>query len=140
MAFACQFPKYRYTRLHTIQYSFSRDLIQQQIDEIIFKDMQNIFGIADDILIVGYDENGCDHDTTWRQVMQICKKEKFKRKMFQVHSVPILQRDYSQKWSATLRNVVYLQKCPLPKMKRFLSISRCNELPQQVFTTNYRGV
>ena len=28
----------------------------------IFSDMPNVFGITDDILDIGYDENGADHD------------------------------------------------------------------------------
>ena len=35
----------------------------QKIDEI-FKDLMDVFGIAEDILIVGYDTNGRDHDKT----------------------------------------------------------------------------
>ena len=31
-----------------------------KIDEI-FKDLPNVFGIADDILVVGYDSDGNDH-------------------------------------------------------------------------------
>ena len=34
-----------------------------KIDEI-FKDLPNVFGIADDILIVGYDNDGKDHGDT----------------------------------------------------------------------------
>ena len=33
------------------------DMVQQEIDKI-FKNLPNIFGIADDILVVGYDPNG----------------------------------------------------------------------------------
>ena len=32
----------------------------------LFKDPLNVFGIADDILIVGYDSDGRDHDRTLR--------------------------------------------------------------------------
>ena len=35
----------------------------------------NLFGIADEILIVGYDADGKDHGSGLRQVMQICHKE-----------------------------------------------------------------
>ena len=37
----------------------------------IFKDLLNIFGVADDILIVEYDTDGRDHDKTLKWVMQI---------------------------------------------------------------------
>ena len=38
-----------------------------------FKDMPNVFGIADDILVIGYDKDGTHHDKAvckvlrWRQ-------------------------------------------------------------------------
>ena len=35
-------------------------MFQRKIDEI-FKEMQNVFGIADDISIVGYKKDGTDH-------------------------------------------------------------------------------
>ena len=36
-------------------------MFQQKIDKI-FKDMLNIFGIADDILVMGYNDDGTDHN------------------------------------------------------------------------------
>ena len=36
-------------------------MFQRKIDEI-FNDIPNIFGIADDILVIGYDKDGADHD------------------------------------------------------------------------------
>ena len=33
---------------------------RKKIDEI-FKMLPNVFGIADDILVLGYDDNGRDH-------------------------------------------------------------------------------
>ena len=30
----------------------------------MFKDLQNVFGIADDILVLEYDANDTDHDNT----------------------------------------------------------------------------
>ena len=44
------------------------DMFQRKIEEI-FKELPNVFGIADDILVVGYDRNGKDHDDT----LQRCK-------------------------------------------------------------------
>ena len=54
-------------------------MIQQKIDEK-FKDLCNVFGIADDTLIVGNDADGRDQDRTLRQVMQICHEVNFKTK------------------------------------------------------------
>ena len=42
----------------------------------IFKDLPNVFGIAHDILIVGYNTDGKNHDGALTIVMQICH-EKF---------------------------------------------------------------
>ena len=58
MTFACQFGRYRYKRL---PYGAAPTGDMFQIDEI-FKNLPNVFGIADDILIVGYDIAGKDHD------------------------------------------------------------------------------
>ena len=37
------------------------DMFQRQIDEI-FREMPNIFGSADDILMTAYNSNGADYD------------------------------------------------------------------------------
>ena len=44
-------------------------MFQHKIDEI-FNDMPNVFGIADDILVIGYDKNGADHDEAVYSVLQ----------------------------------------------------------------------
>ena len=44
-------------------------MFQQKIDEI-FKDLQNKLGILDDILVVGYDSNGKDHDKMLQKVLK----------------------------------------------------------------------
>ena len=44
----------------------------------IFKGLPNVFGIADDILIVGSNADGRDHDRILRQVMQVCHQENLK--------------------------------------------------------------
>ena len=48
------------------------DLFQHMIDKI-FKNLPNVFGIADDILVVGYDTDGKDYDEMLQQVLQICR-------------------------------------------------------------------
>ena len=41
-------------------------MFQRKIDKI-FKDMPNVFGIADDILVAGFEADGKYHDeTVWR--------------------------------------------------------------------------
>ena len=60
--FAYQFSRYRYKRL-PFGVVPAGDLFQRKVDEI-FKDLPNIFGITDDMLVVGYDANGKGHDDT----------------------------------------------------------------------------
>ena len=68
-------------------------MFQQKIDEI-FKDLPNVFGIADDILVLGYDSDDKDHDDTLQKVLQICRQvntKKYKNKdkcCFRWTSVP----------------------------------------------------
>ena len=51
--FACQFGRYRLTRL-PFGVAPAGDMFQQKMDKI-FKDLPNVFGVADDIVILGYD-------------------------------------------------------------------------------------
>ena len=60
--FACQFGRYRHKRL-PFGAAPTGDMFQHKIDEI-FKDLLNVFGIADDILVVGYYNDGKDNDKT----------------------------------------------------------------------------
>ena len=60
MMFACQFGRYIYKRL-PFGAAPAGDMFQRKIDEI-FKDMQNIFDIAYDILVAEYEADGKDHD------------------------------------------------------------------------------
>ena len=43
--------------------------VHRKIDEI-FKDMPNVCGIANDILVAGYEAGGRDHDKTVQRVLQ----------------------------------------------------------------------
>ena len=63
--FLCQFGQYRYKQL-PFGAALAGVMLQRKIDEI-FKDMPNVFGIVDDILVAGYAADGKDHDkTVWR--------------------------------------------------------------------------
>ena len=53
--FACQYGQYQHARL-LFETAFAGDMFQMKIEEI-FKELPNVCGIADDILIVGYVEN-----------------------------------------------------------------------------------
>ena len=60
--FACQFGKYRYKRL-PFGVVLAGYMFQHKIDKI-FKDLPNVFGIADNIQVEDYDSDGRDHDDT----------------------------------------------------------------------------
>ena len=47
-------------------------MFQSKIDEI-FNDMPNVFGIADDILVIGYEKDGADHDEAVYSVLKWCQ-------------------------------------------------------------------
>ena len=36
--------------------------------------MLNVFGIVDDILVIGYNEDGADHDAAVHKVLQWCEE------------------------------------------------------------------
>ena len=69
--FTCQFDRYRYKR-QQFGGAHAGDMFQRKIDKI-FKDLLNVFDITDDILAVGYDVDGKDHDDTVERVLQICR-------------------------------------------------------------------
>ena len=52
-------------------------MFQCKIDEI-FSDMPNVFGITDNILVIGYDENGADHDAAVVKLLWQCKEVNLK--------------------------------------------------------------
>ena len=62
--FACQFGRYIYIyKRLSFGATPTGDIFQRKIDET-FKDLHNVFGIADDIWIAGYDRDGKDDDDT----------------------------------------------------------------------------
>ena len=76
MTFACQCVRYMYKHL-PFGAAPAGDMFQHKIDEI-FNDMPNVFGIADDILVVGYEDNGMDHKETVKKVPQRCREDSLK--------------------------------------------------------------
>ena len=49
------------------------DMFQRKIDEV-FKDLPNVFSIVDDILLVGSEADGKDHDDTLHGVLKRCRQ------------------------------------------------------------------
>ena len=64
----CPFGRYQYKCLPFRAVPVG-DMFQCKINEI-FNDMPNIFGIADDILVIGYDEDRKDHDEAVYKVLR----------------------------------------------------------------------
>ena len=69
--FSCPFGRYHYNQL-LFGAAPAGDMFQQKIDEI-FNNMPNVFGIADDILVLGYDKDGAEHDTAVYNVLRHCQ-------------------------------------------------------------------
>ena len=74
--FACQFGRYKYKRL-PCGAAPTGDMFHRKIDKT-FKDIPNILGIADDILVVGYDSDCKDHNDALQKVLQICRQVNLK--------------------------------------------------------------
>ena len=81
MAFASQFGRYRYKRV-PFGVTPAGDLFQRKTDKI-FEELPNIFGIIDDILVLGYDEDGRYNDNTVKSIAKMPRSEsKTKRPIF----------------------------------------------------------
>ena len=52
-------------------------MFQSNIDKL-FQGLPNVFGIADDILIAGFDDMERDHDATLDKVLKICRQVNLK--------------------------------------------------------------
>ena len=48
-------------------------MFQRKID-VLFKNLPNGFGMADDILVAGYEADGKDYDDTLQRVLQGCRQ------------------------------------------------------------------
>ena len=66
--FACLSGRYHYKHL-PFGAVLAGDMFQCKIDKI-FNDMPNVFGIADDILVVGYEKDGADHNEAVYSVLK----------------------------------------------------------------------
>ena len=72
MMFACQIGKYSYKQL-PFGAALAGDMFQRKSDEIV-KDLPNVFGIVDDILVTGYEADCKDLDITVWKVLQRCRQ------------------------------------------------------------------
>ena len=76
--FACPFGRYRYKQL-PFGAVLAGDMFQCKIDKM-FNDMLNVFGIADDILVIGCNKDGADHDEAVYKVLKWCQDVNLKLK------------------------------------------------------------
>ena len=70
-------------------------MFQQKIDETL-NDLPNVFGTADNNLVVGYDSNEKDQDDILWKVLQICRQVNQK-----LNISPILWGSHIESWSMT---------------------------------------
>ena len=70
--FNCSLGRYRFTRM-PFGVSVAGDVFQQKLDECI-GDIRNVYCIADDIMVVGYEEDHSDHDKALTNLFQRAEK------------------------------------------------------------------
>ena len=121
--FVCPFGRYRYKCL-----SFGAvpvgDMFQCKINET-FNDITNVFGIADDILVIGYEKDGTDHNKTVNKVLKCCQDVNLKlnkeKCYFRCTTIPffgvVVSRDGMQ---PDPRKISALTKMSAPKNKKEL--------------------
>ena len=121
--FSCPFGRYWYKHLPFGAVPVS-NMFQRKIDEI-FNDMPNVFGTADDILVIGYNKNGADHDEAVYSVLRQCQDVNLKLNKEKCHfrwtSTPffgeVVLREGIQ---PDLQKVRVLTKMPASKNKKEL--------------------
>ena len=99
-------------------------MFQQKIDKI-FNDMLNVFGIADDILVIGYDKDGADHDEAVYDVLRWCQEVSLKLNKEKCHfsctSIPFFGKVVSREGvQPDLWKIKALTEMPAPKNKKEL--------------------
>ena len=94
--FVHKFGRFRYKRL-VFGAAPAGDLFQRKIDEI-FKDLSNVFSIADGILVLGNEVDGRNHDETLQRGLQMYRQVNLELKKDKCHvrcaSVPFLVKSY----------------------------------------------
>ena len=118
--FACPFGQYQYT----FGAAPVSNMFQHKRDEI-FSDMPNVFGIVDDILVIGYDDDGVDHDAAVHKVLQWCEEVNLKRNKEKCHfrctSIPFFGEVISRKGvQPDPQKVKALMDVPAPNNKKEL--------------------
>ena len=96
-------------------------MFQQKIDEI-FNDMAHVFGIADNILVAGYDTDGKGHDDTVQRVLHRCRETNLKlnkeRCHFSCTSVPFREVNTRNGVQLDPQKIRALMEIPPPHNKK----------------------
>ena len=105
------------------------DVFQKKTDEL-FSGMPNIFGIADNTLIAGFDEPGTDHNATLDKVLRICRQGNMKlnndKCLFRCISILFFGEVISQQSVSLHHRIVQaLTDMPPPKYKKELLSFLC---------------
>ena len=57
------------------------NMFQKKIDKLL-SSIPNVFGIADDLLNTGFDEQGKDHSETFEKLLRSCKQANLNKDKF----------------------------------------------------------
>ena len=100
------------------------DMFHKKIDKL-FSGVSNVFGIADDLLIAGFDQWGENYDKILEKVLWECRQENLKlykdKCLFRCTSIPFFGEIISQQGVCPdLRKTQALTDMPLPKGNREL--------------------
>ena len=87
--------------------------------------MPNVFGIADDILVIGYEKDGADHNEAVYNVLRWCQDVNLKLNKVKCHfrctSIPFFAKVVSREGvQPDPQKVRALAEMPAPKNKREL--------------------
>ena len=118
--FSCPLGRYQYIRLPFGAAPVS-DMFHKKIDKLS-NDISYVFGIADDIVIAGFDADGRDHDASLKQVLQRCKQVNLKlnkeKCLFRWTCIPFLVRWLSgMGWAQIWWRLRHSLICHNPKQK-----------------------
>ena len=99
-------------------------MFQHKIDEIFYY-MPNVFGIGYDILVIGYNKDGADHDEAVYKVLKWCQDENLKLNKEKCHfrctSIPFFGEVVSRHGvQPNPQKVRALIEMPAPKNKKEL--------------------
>ena len=121
--FTCPFGRYRHKRLLFGAVPVG-DMFQCKNNEI-FNDIPNVFGIAHDILVIGYNKGRADHDQVVYNVLRWCQDVNLKLNKekcpFRCISIPFFGKVVSRECiQPDLQKIRALTKMPVQKNKREL--------------------